>query len=221
MTSFRQRGLVTARRRYSPIDKYGVAVHVRVCVGLVGRAITVRSAYKGMHQGGNKSGARRESICFHLHGRIARMGDVDEREREQPDKQPTTRTAKDEGREWKGPTADGERFRAGGIAKSRELFMEWLLKSYRRQPPHSRKTRTRYPRLTRPRERENNRPEIWSALVIFLGRNNTGRSMSGLKDFAGCPMSSFPSRTGTRLCLVRRTRIFARCTWTHGPRGFI
>lgn len=120
-----------------------------MCVDLVGRAITVRSAYKGMHQGGNKSGARRESICFHLHGRIARMGDVDEREREreQPDKQPTTRTAKDEGREWKGPTADGERFRAGGIAKSRELFMEWLLKSYRRQPPHSRKTRTRYPRL--------------------------------------------------------------------------
>lgn len=27
-----------------------------------------------MHQGGNKSGAHRESICFHLHGRPARMG---------------------------------------------------------------------------------------------------------------------------------------------------
>lgn len=45
-----------------------------VCIDLVGRVITIRSAYKGMHQGGNKSGAHRESICFHLHGRIARMG---------------------------------------------------------------------------------------------------------------------------------------------------
>lgn len=27
-----------------------------------------------MHQGGNKSGVHRESICFHLHGRPARMG---------------------------------------------------------------------------------------------------------------------------------------------------
>lgn len=41
---------------------------------LVGEMITIRSAYKGMHQEGNKSGARRESICFHLHGRDAKMG---------------------------------------------------------------------------------------------------------------------------------------------------
>lgn len=45
-----------------------------VCIDLVGRVITIRSAYKGMHQGGNKSGAHRKSICFHLHGRSARMG---------------------------------------------------------------------------------------------------------------------------------------------------
>lgn len=29
-----------------------------VCIDLVGRVITIRSAYKGMHQGGNKSGVR-------------------------------------------------------------------------------------------------------------------------------------------------------------------
>lgn len=45
-----------------------------VCIDLVGRVITIRFAYKGMHQEGNKSGAHRESICFHLHGRPARIG---------------------------------------------------------------------------------------------------------------------------------------------------
>lgn len=48
-----------------------VRMHTNV-IDLVGRIITIRSAYKGMHQGGNKSGTRAESICFHLHGRRAK-----------------------------------------------------------------------------------------------------------------------------------------------------
>ena len=45
----------------------------RTCTDPVGGIITIRSAYKGMHQGGNKSGARGPSVCFHLHGRDAKM----------------------------------------------------------------------------------------------------------------------------------------------------
>jgi len=95
------------------------SARTRVCVraDLVGRVITIRSAYKGMHQGGNKSGAHRESICFHLHGRAAREG-------------PTA----DEDGEGRHPESGGF-FRAERIARSRELFMEWLLKSYGRGCP--------------------------------------------------------------------------------------
>jgi len=54
-----------------------------VCIDLVGRVITIRFAYKGMHQGGNKSGAYRESICFHLHGHPARKGRREEDEHQE------------------------------------------------------------------------------------------------------------------------------------------
>lgn len=90
-----------------------------VCIDLVGRVITIRSAYKGMHQEGNKSGAHRESICFHLHGRTARMGSRGEREGETPD-----------GKGHKEDGGERREFLSEGTAKSRELFMEWLLKSY-------------------------------------------------------------------------------------------
>jgi len=36
-----------------------------------------------MHQGGNKSGAYRESICFHLHGHPARKGRREEDEHQE------------------------------------------------------------------------------------------------------------------------------------------
>jgi len=108
----------------------------RVCVrvDLVGRVITIRSAYKGMHQGGNKSGAHRESICFHLHGRTARAGRAG-----------GGRRRGKEGRWYRwwnaGRDGGGGVFRAERIARSRELFMEWLLKSYgRRGRPYSQNT---------------------------------------------------------------------------------
>lgn len=98
-----------------------------VCIDLVGRVITIRSAYKGMHQGGNKSGAHRESICFHLHGRPARMGRRGGRN--------TRREGTRRGRRRRNVV--NVEFSSGGTAKSRELFMERLLKSHGRRTLHS------------------------------------------------------------------------------------
>lgn len=101
-----------------------------VCIDLVGRVITIRSAYKGMHQGGNKSGAHRESICFHLHGRPARMG-----RRGVEGGGVDTRREGTRGRRRRDVV--NVEFSSGGTAKSRELFMERLLKSYGRRALHS------------------------------------------------------------------------------------
>lgn len=65
----------SATRENAIINVRATCVHTRArtCTDPVGGIITIRSAYKGMHQGGNKSGARGPSICFHLHGRDAKM----------------------------------------------------------------------------------------------------------------------------------------------------
>lgn len=96
-----------------------------VCIDLVGWVITIRFAYKGMHQGGNKSGAHRESICFHLHGRPARMGR----------RGVNTRRVGTRGRRRRDMV--NAELSSGGTAKSRELFMERLLKSHGRRALHS------------------------------------------------------------------------------------
>jgi len=170
-TRFRDEAAV---REYSRAADECAPQRTRVCVraDLVGRVITIRSVYKGMHQGGNKSGAHRESICFHLHGRAAREG--------------PTADVDGEGRH---PESGGF-FRAERIARSRELFMEWLLKSYGRGcPVFAKHARHRRLILSRRGKRQaaapspSPPPPIGSAprsgaLVVFLGRNNTGRTMS-------------------------------------------
>lgn len=79
------------------------------------------------------------------------------------------------GHEDVGGDVNGE-FSSGGTAKLRELFMEWLLKSYGRAPAFAKHVRTRdlpSRETTTPRDQSGIR-----ALIVFLGRNNTKRLMS-------------------------------------------
>lgn len=65
-----------------------------------------------MHQEGNKSGAHRESICFHLHGRTARM----ESRRGEAGREggEAERDERSMGRDTRKTGMNGESFRAEG-----------------------------------------------------------------------------------------------------------
>lgn len=138
-----------------------------VCIDLVGRVITIRFAYKGMHQGGNKSGAHRESICFHLHGRPARMG------RRGRDEHPAGRDTR------KTKAGRGERtvFERRDREIPRAIYGTVIEIPRTTGPAFAKHVRTR-DLLSRKTAAPRDRPRS-GALLVFLGRNNTK-----------CPMSS-------------------------------
>lgn len=145
-----------------------------VCIDLVGRVITIRSAYKGMHQGGNKSSVHGESICFHLHGRIARMGRW---EGETDARRERTRERRRRGW-WT------ESFRAKGPRNS----ASYLWNGYWNPtdgPPHSQNMFVRTTILPS-RKTATPRDQSGSALsLFFLGEITRNAPDEQLKDFTG------------------------------------